>query len=343
MKIGSNRVGDFLRDPGPDVRAVLVYGPDAGLVNERADMAARSAVDDLKDPFLVSELTEGELLADRARLADEAAALTLTGGRRVIRIRDATDAAVTLFEAHLTHSVGDALTVLRAGDLSPRSKLRRLFEKSSNAAAVACYADDVRALDRIIRDTFSARGISVAPEAISYLVTRLGADRAVSRTELEKLAIYVGDNSQISLDDAIACIGDSSAFNLDTLAFAVGDGDQAAVDRAYARCQDEGTAAVAILRVVQRHFTRLQFVLAEADRSGDVTRAMQALRPPVFFKFKDRFQRQVRTWHADNVVLALASLLDAEHGVKQTAAPAAAICGYALSQVAGLANAGSLD
>jgi DNA polymerase-3 subunit delta len=343
MKIGSNRIGEFLRDPGPDVRAILVYGPDAGLVNERAEMAARSAVDDLKDPFLVSELTEGELLADRTRLADEAAALTLTGGRRVIRIRDATDAAATLFEAHLTHGVGDALSVLRAGDLGPRSKLRRLFEKSRNAAAVACYADDMRALERVIRSTFSARDISIAPEAVTYLVTRLGADRAVSRTELEKLAIYVGDNSEIGLDDAIACVGDSSAFNLDTLAFAVGDGDQAAVDRAYSRCQDEGTAEVAVLRVVQRHFTRLQLVLAEADGSGDVGRAMQVLRPPVFFKFKDRFQRQVRAWHTDNVGLALASLLDAEHAVKQTGAPAAAICGYALSRVAGLANAGSPD
>ncbi len=75
MKIGTNRIGEFLRDPGPGVRAVLIYGPDAGLVNERADMAARSAVDDLKDPFLVSELTEGELLADRARLADPEVAL----------------------------------------------------------------------------------------------------------------------------------------------------------------------------------------------------------------------------------------------------------------------------
>ena len=339
MKIGANRIEDFLRDPGFEVLAVLIYGPDAGLVNERADMVARSAVDDLKDPFLVSELTERELLADHARLADEAAALTLTGGRRVIRIRDATDAAATLIKAHLTHGVGDALTVLRAGDLGPRSKLRLLFEKSRNAAALACYTDDAQALDRLIHNTFSTQGISVAPEAVTYLVTSLGADRAVSRTELEKLSIFAGENSEITLDDAIACVGDNSAFNLDALAFAVGDGDQAAVDRAYGRCQDEGTAAVSVLRVVQRHLTRLQLVMAEAARTGDAARAMQALRPPVFFKFKDRFGRQVRGWCADNISLALALMLDAEHAVKQTGAPAEAICGYALSQVAGLATA----
>ncbi len=95
--------------------------------------------------------------------------------------------------------------------------------------------------------------------------------------------------------------------------------------------------------MVLRHLTRLQLVLAEAGRSGDVGRAIQALRPPVFFKFKDRFQRQARAWHADNVGLALASLLDAEHAVKQTGAPAAAICGYTLFQVAALANVGNPD
>ena len=336
MKISANRVREFLGDPGPEVRAILVYGPDAGLVNERADAAAKSVVVDLKDPFLVSELAEGDLRADQARLADEAAALTLTGGRRVIRVRDATDALATHIEDFLARGIGDALIVLRASDLGPKSKLRQLFEKSSNAAAVACYADDMRALDRMIHDTFSARDISVTPEAVAFLITSLGADRAVSRTELEKLAIYAGDNAEITLDDAIACIGDSSAFTLDGLAFAVGDGDQAAVDRAYARCQDEGTAAVAVIRVVQRHLTRLQLVLAETAKSGDALRAMQALRPPVFFKFKDRFQRQLRCWRADNVAQALTVLLDAEHAVKQTRAPVEAVCGHALTRVAGL-------
>ena len=324
------------------MRAVLVYGPDAGLVSERADMVARTVVDDLADPFLVSEFSEGELLADRIRLADEASALTFTGGRRVIRIRDVTDAASLVIEAYLAEGTGDALTVMRAGDLGPRSKVRRLFEGSENAAAVACYADDERMLDRVIRSTFSALNMSVTPDAVAYLMANLGADRAVSRTELEKLAIYAGDAKEITLDDAITCIGDSSAFNLDVLAFAVGDGDQAAVDRACARCLDEGTAPVAVLRVVQRHLTRLQLVSSASEETGDPSRAIQALKPPVFFKFKDRFLSQVRAWTTRDLGAALALLLDAEHTVKQTGAPAETICGHTLTQATEFANAGQI-
>jgi DNA polymerase III subunit delta len=340
MKIGPNRVREFLRDPGASTRAVLVYGPDAGLVNERADMVARTAVDDLADPFLVSEFSEGELLADRTRLTDEASALTFTGGRRVIKVRGVTDAASAVIEAYLAEGTGDALTVMRAGDLGPRSKVRRLFEESSNAAAVACYADDERMLDRVIRSTFSALNMSVTPDAITYLMANLGADRAVSRTELEKLIIYVGDAQEVTLDDAITCIGDSSAFNLDILAFAVGGGDQVAVDRAYARCLDEGTAPVAVLRVIQRHLTRLQLVVSESSKTGDVSRAVGALKPPIFFKFKDRFLGQVRAWTTHELGAALALLLDAEHAVKQTGAPAETICGHTLTRATEFANAG---
>ena len=338
MKIGSNLVREFLRDPGAQTRAVLVYGPDAGLVSERADIIARTAVDDLTDPFLVSEFSEGELLADRTLLIDGTSALTFSGGRRVIRVRDVTDAASPVIQAYLADGTGEALTVLRAGDLGPRSKVRRLFEEAKNAAAVACYADDDRMLERVIRSAFSALKMSVTADALVYLKTTLGADRAVSRAELEKLIIYVGDAKEVTLDDAVTCIGDSSAFNLDILAFAVGDGDQAKVDRAYARCLDEGTTPVSVLRIIQRHLTRLHLVLFESNKTGDVSRAIWALKPPVFFKYRDQFLDQARAWTTSNIGAALTVLLDAEHAVKQTGAQAETICGHALIQTTEFAN-----
>ena len=81
MKITPRNVEKFLRNPGPEILAVLVYGPDSGLVGERTDLVARSVVSDLTDPFLVSEFTESELLKDPSRLGDEAASLTLTTAR----------------------------------------------------------------------------------------------------------------------------------------------------------------------------------------------------------------------------------------------------------------------
>src|ERR1700755_1287314 len=134
MKLAPSRIAAFLQRPDPEIRAVLLYGPDEGLVRERAETVARSVCPDLTDPFCVADLTAAVLGADPARLADEAAQLSLTGGRRVVRVRGGGDPLAQLFAGFLATPSGDALTVTEAGDLTPRSPLRRTFEGAPNAA-----------------------------------------------------------------------------------------------------------------------------------------------------------------------------------------------------------------
>ena len=129
MKLPPRASTEFLRRPDPAIRAVLLYGPDAGLVRERADALARtglprSAATRSASPSLAART----LAADPARLADEAAQISLMGGRRVVRVREAGDALATLFARLLAEAPGDALVVVEAGDLPARSALRRAFD-----------------------------------------------------------------------------------------------------------------------------------------------------------------------------------------------------------------------
>ena len=198
----------FVHEPDPALIAVLVYGPDQGLVHERARMIVSSVVEDITDPFRVTELTATVLRDDPARLSDEVGALSLTGGRRVVRLGDAGDATTKMLDGVLsTASANDILVVVEAGDLGPRSKLRKLFEGSTAAAALACYADDVRALGEVIRETLGQAGLTATPDAFSYLSDHLGNDRMISRMELEKLATYALDTGEVTLEDAEAVVG----------------------------------------------------------------------------------------------------------------------------------------
>ena len=83
MQLKGRQIEAFVRRPEPGIRAVLVYGPDAGLVSERIGLLAKSVPGAVEDPFRYAELSPASL-KDRAALNDEAAALSLTGGRRVI-------------------------------------------------------------------------------------------------------------------------------------------------------------------------------------------------------------------------------------------------------------------
>jgi len=257
MKIAAGAAEKFVAAPPEAIRAVLIYGPDGGLVRERAGRVIAAIVDDPHDPFRVSELRPADLRDDPARLSDEAGALSLTGGRRLVHIREATDATANNLADFLADPVGDALVLVEAGTLGPRSRLRGAFEKAELAAAVACYADDGRTLAPMIRATLSEANCHPSDDALAYLVANLGGDRLVSRSELEKLCLYMGpDGGEVTLTDAATCVGDSATMTLDDISFAVGGGDLGGLPRLLDRAHHEGAAPVGVLRAVSRHFQR---------------------------------------------------------------------------------------
>ena len=183
------------------MRCLLLYGPDQGLVHERADILARTVVDDLRDPFRVVELTGKTLKEDPARLADEANALSFGGGGRVIRLQDATDSLSALFKEFFASSRIEALVIVEAGPLKAQSSLRKTFEGAKNAAVIACYEDEKADLRNIVKESLGKHNISVSPDALAVLIDCLGADRLMSRSELDKLALYIGGAGAGTVED----------------------------------------------------------------------------------------------------------------------------------------------
>ncbi|MFQ5974615.1 MAG: DNA polymerase III subunit delta, partial [Alphaproteobacteria bacterium] len=189
MRIYPNKIESFLRDPGPDVSAVLVFGPDRGLVRERLAQLLKSTAGDPEDPFRLARLAASRVIEDPRCLYDEAAALPLTGGRRVVVIDETGDELADTFSDFLTDAVVDSLVLVGSGDLPPRSRLRQLFERARRAAALPCYPDDERSLRRLIGQYLGDASVTADSQAVAYLAANLGGDRELVRRELEKLAL----------------------------------------------------------------------------------------------------------------------------------------------------------
>ena len=341
MKLAAGRIDSFVRSPDPGVRAVLVYGADRGLVKERADAMLAAVTGDPSDPFRSVEIPADALKADPTRLLDEAAAYSFSGGRRVVRVRGATDAVSEFFEALADAKSGGALVIVEAGELGPRSGLRKLFEGGSDLAALPCYPDTGSNLDQLVHETLAAHQLKASSEAVEFLVANLGGDRAVSRRELEKLCLYKGAPGTITLEDAEAVVGDSTRSSLDAVIFAAFGGDAATLDRALEKAFAEGVQPVGILRSAARHLSRLHLArgLMSGGRSAD--QAMQALRPPLFFTVKDAFRSQLRVWDEKRLGGAMEILTEAEIACKTTGTPARAVCGRTLIRVAAAARSGA--
>jgi DNA polymerase-3 subunit delta len=326
MKISPDRADGFVARPDPKMRAILVYGPDEGLVRERVQTLMKTVVDDLNDPFRVADLAATALKADPALLADEAAAMALTGGRRVVRVRDADDPVSKAFKSFLDNPLGDALIIAQAGDLSARSTLRKLFESATNAAAIACYLDTGQAVETVIRDSLAKAGLAIDRDAFALLTSYLGGDRQVTRAEVEKLITYMGGPNQtggleITSDDVLACAGDVSALSMDDLIFALADGDDRTAQSLLDRLYGEGQAMIGLLRSVSRHFMRLHLAGGAMAHGKSADQALALLKPPVFFKVKGRFLGQLRAWPPARAAQALDLLLEAEMDCKTTGMP----------------------
>ena len=336
MIVKSSEADRTAKNPPRGLVAALVYGPDSGLARERSETLLKTAVEDLSDPFRVCDLDEQTLSNDPARLFDEAASISMLGGRRVVRVRGASNALAKLFEAFLAEPAGDALVVVEGGDLAKGSALRRVFEEADNAAAIPCYTDSARDLAEVVRDALRAEGLSIAPDALQDAVSRLGSDRGVTRRELEKLALYARGQKQISLEDVRAAMGDEAEARIEEACDAAGSGDLARLDLALERLWTADVSAVAVLRQAMSHFQRL--LLVGGARGESLDEAMKKLRPPLHFSRTASFKTQVQKWNEARFFDALDLLLEAEALCKTTAVPTEAACGRAMFNVAAMAR-----
>ncbi len=340
MKLSGRKAQDFLANPDPDMAAVLLYGPDRGLVRERTQFLLAATVEDPADPFVVTELPGDSIKSDPARLADEVATLSLTGERRVVVVKDG-DQGLADTAAHVLVGMTPETTLLlvEAGDLGPRDRLRRAFEAAKNAVALPCYLDGSADLESLIRTTLKDCALDIDPAALAYLLGNLGSDRLVSRSELEKLALYkVGDGTLVSLEDVEACVGDGAPLVVDDAVQASASGDQRHLDRALGRCFQAGENAVTVLRAVTRHIQRLHFAAALVAQGQTAEQALKRLRPPVFFKQQQVFRGQLGHWGPERLGKALEILLEAEIQCKSTGMPAEVICHRALMRIAQAAH-----
>ena len=342
VKIANRGIDAFVKAPDSGIVAVLLFGEDNGLVRERAGRIAAAVVDDPADPFRVAELMPNLLKDDPTRLFDEMGALCLTGGRRLVRLSSAGNAHSGAVKAVLDDDLiakNGNLLVVEAGPLAPRDSLRKLFEGHPRGAAIPCYPDDGRSLEGLIQDTLGAHGLQIEPSAMAYLCDNLGTDRLATRSELEKLALYKGQNGgSVSLAEAEANVGDGAPLARDDVALATASGDQAGLDKALMKCRVAGESPIAILRAVIRHLQRLHLLSLKAGNGGDLGQLIKSHRPPIFFKHQQLIQRQLQYWRPARLAQALAILTQAELDCKSTGMPADAVCGRALIRIANAAR-----
>ena len=218
------------------------------------------------------------------------------GGGKVVRTTAGRKINAALFKNIFTDGAPACGLICEAGNLKATDALRKLFESTPWAAAVPCYADADSNLAGLVRDMMAAAGLRISRDATDVLVGRLGADRALSRGEIEKLILYCTGRDTVDVSDIEAIVGDASDTGLEYIAIAAASGEPANVVAEFDRAVTAGENPQAIILIALRYFQRLHRVRSAMDAGKSPDEALRSLRPPLHFKLKDTVAAQCRLW-----------------------------------------------
>lgn len=339
VAVKSHQADAFLKAAERVPSLVLLYGTDAGLVSERsAELAKRVAARD-DPPGEILRMDDASLEDDPERLIVEMQTVPMFGGRKIVRAT--TGRRITAASLKPLVEGGDiaGMLIVEAGNLRPDESLRAMFEKSPKAAAIACYADEGRDLEGVVREVLAAHGLEITNEAKRLLQTRLGADRGLSRAEIEKLALFAYGKGTITEDDVEAAVGDAAELALDRVVMATASGRGKDSTRELDRCLAGGESAQGIIAALQRQFLRLHRTRAVMDAGRSMDDALRQMRPPPHFKQRAEIEQQLRLWTLPKLTAALERIAEGAKSARLNSAMEDVLCEALLLDVTRMVGA----
>ncbi len=312
MKANKGQVERAFDSGGAGYKLYLLYGPD--------DSGSRALIQRLVRAMGTDadriELDGQTLKADPARLSDEAASMSLFGGRRYIIATLHGDEANSAIEALLQSDSAANPVVLIAGALKPSSALLKLLLAAPGAACLASYVPTENELAQIAGGLAHEFGLRADSSVTRRLVQLSGNDRAVLAQEVEKLALYLDASPATPKEASLAAIdaigADNGEPDLSALTDAVFGGKAEAVAEQLASLAAEGIEGIATLRALNRRVHLLLKLSSEVAQG----KPLEAVVQPIFFKEKAAVTQQLKRWSPDRLAIAARRLLDAERSIK---------------------------
>ena len=296
MKASKANIARAVDQPGRDIRFYLFHGPDDA--QSRA-LGARLVEALGASRFLISA---GSIKSDPASLADEAGAMNLFGGVRVVWIEPATKdiegGVVALLEGPTTESPVVAI----AGALPKSSTLLKLAETSPDALAFAAYAPEGQDAERMVIDVGRRFGLKIGAPVAARIAAAAANDQAIVARELEKLALFIdaSPHAPKELDhDAIDAVGAANSegdfLRLADLALSGSVGELA---DELARLPAGGSEAIPVVRSLQRRLLMLAPAAARVERGERPDAVMASLGKALFWKEKPLIAGMLAKWSA---------------------------------------------
>ncbi|QEK39807.1 DNA polymerase III subunit delta [Candidatus Sneabacter namystus] len=253
--------------------AVLLHGTDRDLVNHFFNLLLQSL-------GLFCRKIELD-----ATSCEEAVSvfynLNLFGRKECIRVQVGSRHVSDMIKNSLLYDLAHVPVFVGYG-LSKDNDVRRFFEREKALFSVACYED--KDFENAIRK--ACRQYKIEKDAVLYLISNLDRNRFSLSNEIEKLDLLSQSVEEISLQNVHDISTCGSHYATDELFFSLEEKDARRYFSTLKAVTENKIADITLLRSLLHYYLKLVYVLHSND---SIEAAVAKLKPPIFFRYLDRF------------------------------------------------------
>ena len=294
---------------------ILVYGPNEGLVKEQVEKITRAFL--IKDECEIINFNGKDLDNDPLSLDNIVRTVSMFYVNKIIIAESIRDKHIKIIEDIILNNSQQTILIVKDGNLNKSSKLRKFFENDEICFSLACYEDDGRSIMKNIDEFIKTNNLELNKDIKNYLLQSLSHDRMVSKRELEKIEIFCNKSeSKIELEDIKILLNDASSQNLNKMNEHVMFGNTSKSSKVINKLLSEGTSPISIVRSLINYLLRVQQTKIEMKKGNNFDSSIKILKPPVFWKDKDNFQKHCFKWPLRSIESSLHRLLETEIACK---------------------------
>ena len=292
--------------PYATTKSILLYGSDEGQIQQRAKQLRTEVT--AGDPLCYQEIYASELDKQPGKLEEAILSPSLLGGKRLVRLRDAGHSHTKYIKAIIGQWSAEEALLLVDSTVTKKGSLQKLFDDNkTEMAAVACYAPEGAGKQQQIRQLLQDHKLNVPNEAIAYLNDILPGDIQLLTSEVEKLALFAGDEQTLTLPQIEACCVGLYEAGFDDVSYNIMEGNVTEALNALKRLEQDGIPAIVLIRATLNLSQQLLRCLYSKQPPA-IT--VNQLRPPIFFKLKPRFIKLLQRWNPQKIFYINGQLLN---------------------------------
>lgn len=309
MKAKSFQIKALFNQIQNNFDVVLVFGPDE---NERLSVMTqiKKMLNLSKQAINVITLTKDALKKTPFLATDEANTISFINERHFLLVSEDAPFSVDALKDFMKNKKTDALLIIQGGNLSKNSALRVEAEQNPRILAIACYQPSLTEIQNHVGAYIQEHQKKIAPAVLTELCKKISYNQDVIYNELDKLFLYLGEQTEITAEDIQACLSNTSEASLDDFCTCLADGQVEKSQENLIIYMDEENSETTLFRAVRDYFERLLCIVS--DTSEPLAQVVKKNLRPAQFRLEMPLTRQARFWKKANVLFVLDKLLQLE-------------------------------